>query len=486
MREIVIPELIAAIFLFFPIIQPFVKGFWGISGLSWLSPAALLIIIGIFPAYGWRPECVPLFVFALLFSLISLPSMFSSAVSRVEGPASGDFRGPALYITVPCLILFAGTVFTALFFSPAVDERLTSEGVRRLVLQDGGREYFLRIYGEIQPSADMTPGNAAEKPRSAAVRPFIFLIPPEGGSVPAVDLVCAGLRDRGFTVISYSRRGFDSPSAAGERTYPPSLPVIRRIWRNFRLGTVREKINAYGRALETGRSEDVDFLLPLVIRDYLPRGSPLFLAGYGAGGGALVYRAGAEFAAAHGAVKGIIAIESPLWSVFRGREITLREIPENSHRFTAARIRVDNWFAERKPRTLVPGTVPRPALPVLYLMSDRILDNMSGSNRYDAVYAALRNAASPAALAALEGAGPLDYTAYPVTHPVYRLIFPGLEKTSLAGKALVDCTVTIITNFAALVSKEGTESLDLRKLGADLHVESRSWTLPDFRYILNP
>ncbi|MDR1287157.1 MAG: hypothetical protein LBK08_06075 [Treponema sp.] len=480
MREIVIPELIVAFFLFFPLIQPFVKGLWGISGISWLPPAALLIAIGIFPAYGWRPECVPLLAAALLFSLISVRPALHGAI-HPESPASGDFREPGLHITIPGFAIFAGAVFTALFFSPATDSRFTSSGVRELALQNGEREYFLRIYGETEPSPDMETGNAAAGPR-----PFIFLIPPEGGSIPAVDLICAGFRDRGFTVISYSRRGFDSPAAAVGRTYPPSPLAIRRIWRNFRLGTVREKVNAYGRALETGRREDIDFLLPLVMRNYLPQGSPLFLAGYGAGGGALVYRAGAEFAAAYTAVKGIIAIESPLWSVFEGEERVLREIPGNSSWFTAVRIRAENWFAQRKPRVLVPESAPRPALPVLYLMSDRILDKRPGKNRYDAVYAALRNAVSPAALAALEGAGPLDYTGYPVTHPIYRILFPGTGKTPLGGKAFVDSTVAIITGFAALLSGNSAGVLDLRKPGANVHVEIRSWTLPDFRYILNP
>ncbi|MDR1419147.1 MAG: hypothetical protein LBI86_02115 [Treponema sp.] len=486
MREIVIPELVAAFFLFFPLVQPFIKGLWDISGISWLPPTALLIVIGIFPAYGWRPECVPLFAMALLSSLVFVPPMFRGAVFRPERPVSGDFRKPGLYITIPGLVLLAGAVFTALFFSPAVNSRFTSEGVREVTLRNGEREYFLRIYGEIEPSAEAKPGQTAEKPRNTPVRPFIFLIPPEGGSVPAVDPVCAGLRDRGFTVISYSRRGFDSPAAAGGRTYPPSLLTIRRIWRNFRLGAAREKINAYGRALETGRREDIDFLLPLVTHNYLPEGSPLFLAGYSAGGGALVYRADAGFAAAYAAVKGIIAIESPLWSVFQGKERVLREIPENSPWFTAVRIRAENWFAQRKPRVLVPGTVPRPALPVLYLMSDRILDKSPGKNRYDAVYTALRNAVSPAALAAVEGAGPLDYTGYPVTHPVYRVLFPGTGKTPPAGRVLVDSTIAIITNFAALLSGDGAEALDLRKPGSSVHLESRSWTLPDFQGILTP
>jgi hypothetical protein len=468
MREIIIPELIAAFFLFFSLVQPFVKGFRNISGLVWLPLAALLIITGIFPAYGWRPECVPLLVFEFLFSLISIPSMARSLTSR-------DYREPGIFITIPCFILFAGTVFIALVFLPTADNRLTPDGIREFTLQNDGKEYFLRIYGKETSSRD------------SPNRPFLFLVPPEGGSVPAVDLVCTGLRDRGITVLSYSRKGFDSPAAAGGRTFSPSLFTIRRIWRSFRFGDSWEKDNILGRDLETGRREDLDFLLPRVMRDYLPPDCPIFLVGYGAGGGALVYLAGnAEFTAQYPAVRGIIAIESPLWSVFQAKEHTFREIPENSSWFTTIRIKAENWFTKKKQRTLSPGNLPEPAVPLVFLMSDRVLGQGPDKNRYAAVYSVLRNSRNPAALTAVEGAGPLDYSACPVTHPVYRVLFPSLGKSTLKGKVLVDDTVTIITNFAALMAGAGGETLDLRKLNANLHIESRSWTLPDLRYILNP
>jgi hypothetical protein len=464
MREIVIPELIAAFFLFFSLVQPFIKSFWDISGLIWLPLAALLITIGIFPAYGWRPECVPLLAFEFLFCLISAPSMIRSLSAR-------DYREPGLFITIPGFILFAGTVFIALVFLPSADDRFTSD-VREFTLQNGEKDYFLRIYErESRPGSDQGP--------------FLFLVPPEGGSVPAVDLICTGLRDRGFTVLSYSRKDFDSPATAGGRTFPPSPFTIGRIWRSFRFGDSREKENTFGQTLETGRQEDLDFLLPRIMRDYLPSGRPIFLAGYGAGGGTLIYLASsADFTAQYPAVRGIIAIESPLWSVFHAEEHTLREIPENSSWFAAIRIKAENWFIKRKLRTLSPGKPPEPSIPLLFLMSDRVLD--PDQNRYAAVYSVLRNSRNPAALTAIEGAGPLDYSAYPVTHPVYRFLFPSLGKSSLEGSVLADDTVTIITNFAALIPGGGGETLDLRKPNANLHIESRSWTLPDLRYILNP
>jgi hypothetical protein len=468
MREIWIPELIIAFFLFFPLFQPFVKSLWPISGLIWLAPAALLITVAIFPAYGWRPECVPLAIFELFFTLISLPSMIHKTHTE-------EFRERPLVVMVPCCILFSLTIFTAFFFSPSAEGRLSSE-VREYTVQNGDRRYFLRIH-------DAEPRNSA----GAKPQPFIVLIPPENGSVPAVDPVCAGLRGRGFTVISYSRPGFDSPAAAQGRTYPPSPQAIRRVWLSFFSGTSAEKANKAGRFLETERREDLEFLLPHIIRNYLPRESPLFLAGYGAGGSALLYLAGSGFpGAAYADVRGIMVIESRLWSAFHPEDRRIGEIPEDSLWFAAIRIRIENWFTERKPRLLVPERIPSSPVPVLFLMSDRILGRGPDADRYRAVREALRNAEAPAVLAALEGTGPLDYTAHPVTHPIYRFIFPGLGKNSLKGGDFADCTASIMTNFAALTLGEAAAMLDTRKLDVNLHLESQSWTLPDLRYILNP
>jgi hypothetical protein len=480
MREIWIPEFIAVIFLFFSLVQPFFKVFWGISGLVWLSPAALLVITGLFPAYGWRPECVPLLVFAFVFTMISIPSMICSLDSHEE------YRERSLFITVPCLVFFAFAVFTAFFFSPKTDRRFAGEGVQERTLYAGGTEYFLRIYGPVRDETVAEGDNSiAYSGAVSGIRPVLFLVPPEWGSVPAADAVCADLRDRGFTVISYSRRGFDSPAAAGGRTYPPSPLVMERIWRSFRYGTVKEKANRLGRALETGRIGDLVFLLPEVIREYLPPDSPLFLAGYGAGGAAVLYLSGnREFTVSFPAVKGIIVIESRLWSLFRIEEKRLREIPEGASWFRRSLIRVENWFAERKPGRLIPDKAPVPAVPALFLMSDRILDRRPGRNSYAAVYETLRGARRPAVLATLEGAGPLDYTAYPLTHPVYRILFPGMGKSPPGNGTPAENAVTVITNFAALTAEN--TALDRRRLEAGLHTESRSWTLPDLRGILTP
>jgi hypothetical protein len=127
----------------------------------------------------------------------------------------------------------------------------------------------------------------------------------------------------------------------------------------------------------------------------------------------------------------------------------------------------------------------------LYLVSDRVLDENPGKSPYEAVYAVLNNAPGPAALICLEGAGPLDYTDYPVSHPVYSALFPGLGKKGRKGRDQVEATLRIMGNFAALLPEPGGEypvggGRSGPVPGGGIHIETRSWNLPDLRYILSP
>jgi hypothetical protein len=124
------------------------------------------------------------------------------------------------------------------------------------------------------------------------------------------------------------------------------------------------------------------------------------------------------------------------------------------------------------------------------------LDQKSG-DRYKAVYGTLQNSAlnskeNPvqssfnfAALAAVQGAGPLDYTDYPATHPVYKILFPGREKTRLQGIDRITDTSDLISNFSASLL-EGRIAPVKRSTDVPVHIETRSWNYGDFQAILDP
>ncbi|MDR0623415.1 MAG: hypothetical protein LBG10_03200 [Treponema sp.] len=489
MREIWIPELIIFLFLLVSLLRPLFKALWPLGGLSWLPLLGVGITLGLYPAYGFRPESVPLLLFGLLLSILHIPAMVSSAGSR----PNDDFRDRRLIFTLSGLVVLAAAGTVVFVFSPQISPDLTDAGVNTVEIRDEERNrlYFLRTY---HPSGSPDTG------------PLLFLIPPEGGSVPAVDKICAGLRDRGFTVVSYSRRGFDFPAAGtGGQNYFISPSRLWNLWTAFRGGFKSKTANDRGRALETARREDIEFLLPHVTRGREAGEPSLVLIGYGAGGSALVYLAGSPaFAPRAAAVKGIIAVEPGLWRVYRAEERKFRAAPEGAGRLLQAWTGIQNRFINFKPLRISGfDPPPRPAVPVTYLVSDRVWDQRPGKSRYGAVRETLRNSSHPAALVSLDGAGPLDYTAYPLSHPLYSALFPGLKKTAWEGADLTGTVVTIMANFSAAlpepesaVETTGPDEYLVPRaapaagLGAGirnrLRFETRSWNLPDLRYILAP
>jgi hypothetical protein len=474
MKEIWIPELIGSLLLFFFLIRPLVKGLWPLEGLAWFPLLALGILAAVFPAYGFRPECIPLLLYHGLCALASLGSLPG------EARRGKVFRKRGLpLVLVKTLMLGALTAF-ALFFAP-LDSREKPDQARLVALRNEAKDqdYTLYIYEAPEPSH--------------LLKPLLFLVPPDTGSVQAVDRLCAALRDRGFSVLSYRRRGFDSPA-----NYLAWL-------RSFRWGTVFQKANRAGRNLEEKRREDIEFLLPHIRQNNLflvPGANPeaLILAGWGAGGSALSYLAGADadisYAAGRtgrivgGGVRGIVVVESRFWSLWNGEERQKLPVPPEADWLLRGRILALNWLGGLSPpRIKGLGTPPRPRFPLLYLASDWALGLNPAEGDYAAAYALLRGSANPAAIASFDGAGPLDYTDYPVDYPLYPSLFPGRGRRGLLSGDFTGKTADLIANFSALLLRNtGTALPQAVHQGREegLHVETWSWNLPDPGYILSP
>jgi hypothetical protein len=474
MKEIWIPELISSLLLFFFLIRPLVKGLWPLDGLAWFPLLAFGILAAAFPAYGFRPECIPLLINQGVFALTSPGSL----LGEVRGGKA--FRKQGLPLTLlKTLILGVLTAF-ALFFAPLASLENTDQ-VRTATVRNEAKDldYTLYIY---------------ETPDSSASRkPLLFLIPPDTGSVKAVDRLCAALRDRGFSVLSYRRRGFESP-------------VNTLAWlQSFHWGTVYKWANQAGRALEEKRREDIEFLLPYFRQNNLflaPGADPeaLILAGWDAGGAALIYLAdvAADISYAAGrtgrivgsGVRGIVAVESRFWSLWKEEERQVIMVPRGTDWFLKGKIAARNWLTSLAPiRIAGLDTPPRPRFPVLYLASDWAFSVKSEEEDYAAAYALLRGSANPAAIASFDGAGPLDYTDYPADYPLFSFLFPGRMRAGLFSGDFTGKTADIIANFAALLLRDAAvEPPKAFYQGREegLRVETWSWNLPDPGYILGP
>jgi hypothetical protein len=455
--EIWIPELLAVLFLALPLLRPFVKKLWPVEGLTWLPLVALGIIIGVFPAYGFRPECVPMLAFAVIYNFIH----FSPIVSGMFARSNDSFRDRGAVFTVCAFIFLSAATIPMFAFSSLIDVMVEKDGVSVVRVN---RDYSLRIYGPVQ-----------------ADRSLIFLVPPEWDSAASVDLVCTELQKKRFTVITYF----------SQEKY--SWTKLLTYWRVFRNAAVFVSANEKGKTIEAERRKEIEMLLPRLPAllnkedDELP---PLLLAGYGAGGSALAYLAAENgFISTYGNVRGVVAIESRLWSSYLPEVRNAPAVPLArgvSGVFVRLWANIVNRFNDLKPQRVarngrLPGAgLSQPGLPVLYLVSGRALDVSEGQKPYQAVFDTLRSGSGPTALAAIEGAGPLDYQDYPLTHPIYSYLLPGQENARKRSEDPIGDTASIISNFASILWEQAElGSLPRYAISGSLYTESKG--LPGFR-----
>jgi len=457
-NEIWVPQTLALVFLFLPLLRPFIKGFWSLDGIVWLPLVALGILVGIFPAYGFRPELIPILILAVFFNLATLLSFIRVAVGR-----SGDsVQGGGPFRAIAAMVLLAAAAVPMFVFAPQVfagHERET-ESARSLAVprEPFGHEYVLRIHGPVQ-----------------ANRPLIFLVPPDIGSAASVELVSESLRDKGFTVVTYFRRDHDTLfiDENGRRHTSPAR--LLRYWRVLRRGTDFATANEQGQALEAARRDDLEFLLPRLPallgateRDGLP---PILFVGYGAGGSALAYMAGeGGFLERHGDALGVVAVESRLWDSFQTEPRVIEPLTDTGM-VQRLRTNITNWFyGRRRLRVSRTGHLPEAGLPVLYLVSGRALE--TGRRQYRAVFDALRSGEGSVALAAIKSAGPLDYQDFPVTQPMLSFFLSGLRGEGRSGDPIGD-TAGIIGNFASFLlehrmAEEEDYEYDIAEPGLEL------------------
>jgi hypothetical protein len=460
MIELIILESLAFFFLLLPVIRPFVKRLWPIDGLTWLPALALGIIIIMFPAYGFRPECIPLLLYAVFFNITNIPRILS-LTRRVQ---NDDFleQGRGLTVFLIAALIFVTAI--GIYFIPGKETALASEGVSFALVYDEehDRKYFLRVYGQTAPDTRKPPP-AGNRP-GPALRPALLVVPPVSGSIMMIDRLCAALRDGGFTVISYSRPGFDFP--AFDRNGKPQMPppsIVLDIFRSYTRGRASAAANNAGRFLETERQNDIRFLLEVIRRN---RGIPgyteapgnetdwngVFAAGYGAGGSALLSLSGQN-----AAFRGIVVIESELLSAYRESEQPpAPELPPNANWFQSFWAGISGWTAARSGKIAGIGETPDPQMPVCFIVSGRARDVKYRNGRYAAIMRIFREAAAPVMLASVPGAGFPDYSDVPEKYPFYSALFSGRGEKLWPPAGFIPGTAALIINFAASILERET------------------------------
>jgi hypothetical protein len=441
--EIWIPEAMVVLFLALPLLRPFFKRLWPLDGLTFLPLVALCITIGIFPAYGFRPECIPILIFAF----------FASVTSRHND--SFRDRGPLLTICAFILLIAVTIPLFAFSSRTSLAGHVSSEPARELKITD---RMFLKVYGDVQPN-----------------RPLIFMVPSELGSADSVDMVCTELQKKNFTVVTYYSKDekYDFLRDRFDFLVKP-LSLLR----TFGRGTNSAEANAQGKALEAERRAEIEFLLPQfpALLGY-PHDNPppVLLAGHGEGGSVLAYLAGEDdFISRYNNVIGVVAIESRLWASYHPESRDIIKVPAGEGvilRQWANIVRALNGLWPQK--VIRTGPLPETGLPVLHLFSGRALDIPKGEKPNQAIFDSMRSSSGPIVLAAIEGAGPLDYQDFPFTHPIYSFLLPGLKNAEKSENPISD-TAAIIGNFASmLLDHEEYNILPRHPISGKLYLESK-------------
>ena len=310
LMEIWIPEILIVFFLLMSILRPLIKRFWHIDSLAWFPLIALGINIGLFPAYGIRPECFPILGFTFLYSLFNLRSFISSFKSK----AGSTVHERNIFLTLFSILFLVIVTIPMFAFTPRYfdshDVDTITEKITKISDTRTGKNYFLNVYGDTQSND-----------------PLIFIVPPDFGSSASIHLICTGLHKNGFTVVTYSREGYDSPLTTENRIkHFSSFGNFFTHWKTFR----QIDPNVQGVKMESERRADIEYLLPWLVnlhdrKDSLP---PLILVGYGAGGSALIYIAEENgLIPAYDNVLGIIAIESRLWTTALDESLSNDNLP---------------------------------------------------------------------------------------------------------------------------------------------------------------
>jgi hypothetical protein len=420
----------------------------------------------------------------------------------IQGLKNDDIYERRPVFTGIALGLLFAVSGTAFYFSPSPDIILNSQEISTGLIQDEGREgeFFLRVYKSGEPRVP-----------EAGRRPLMLLIPPVAGSVMLVDGICRALAERGFTVMTYSRRGFDSPAVDGTGKRRGISPVKNfRLLRAITRGRRSAAANAIGRMLEEERGKDIEFLLSSIrkngtVRDLILSDTDLeciFLTGYGAGGAALTVLSGSpEFVKNNPAVKGIIAVEGPLLSALRGAPRKTTRAAEDSNWIRLLWTDLTNRIAGLGPQKITGmADLPRPGIPILFILSGQVLNSRYRDERYGTILGSFRAAPAPAFLVAVPGAGPADYSDGPEKYPFLRVFFRDEGEPVWQNKEFIPGTASLMANFAAILPEPepepaGGESWaepprrtmppQRTRLKGDIYVEANgAWNSPDAGYIL--
>jgi hypothetical protein len=403
MTELIIVESIIGVFLLLHIVRSYVDVFRETAGFVFFPSMALFCGIAMIPAYGVRPECLPLFLFTAVYTVLCFPSViafFSRLKSR-----SGDTGRPLLSFLAAAVL--AVSLAAAFLFSPR--DRPTADGTAKtqFTVSDFAREVDLFV--------SYYQGNGND---------LVLVTPPVSVPLSMVEDICFAFKETGYKVLAFSRPSFDN-IATDENGETVELPVFQRIKRSMRAVNGIKTGDTTARQDAAEREADIRFLLSALksnrrLRETVPYYENVFLLGYGAGGAAAIGLSGTrDFLRENPAVKAVAAIESVVLCDFSEPEY---EPDKNLLRNIGGRI--GRFFKKPPPRM---ENITRPAIPVLFVAGDGS-QAKNRDRRYGAVVQTMADAEAPFLFASVNGIHAIDFSAVSRKYPVFPLFIKGKKE----------------------------------------------------------
>jgi hypothetical protein len=433
MIELIIVESIVGIFLFLHILRPYVKAFWKTAGFVFFPLIALLCCAAMVPAYGIRPECLPLFLFTFVYSVLSFPS-----VTAVFSRFTHDYiHDGAQVLSFVATLLLVFSLVVAFRFVPYDETQIADAQKTHVTVNDPSRgvDLFVSYYqGE---SGDL-----------------VLVIPPVTVPLTMIEETCAMFRDRGYKVLAFSRPSFDN-TAIDQNGEAVELPVLKKLNRYVQAASgirnikrVREQ-----RAVAAEREADIRFLLSALktnesLRKTVSGYENIFLLGYGAGGAAMIKLAGNKnFLRANPAVKAAAAIESVVLC-------DLTEVEEEPHTNIARNIRdtIKRMFQKPIPRL---ENISHPAIPVLFVAGDGAQQKNS-YRRYMAVVQTMLESEAPFLFASINGVHAGGFSSLAQKYPVLSFLLRGKNDSVWQRKEASFNTAGYIAAFFSMVKETPT------------------------------
>jgi hypothetical protein len=426
MIEIIVVESIIGIFLLLHIVRPYLNAFRKTDGFVFFPAIALFCCVAMIPAYGIRPECLPLFLFTIVYNVLYFPSV-AAFFSRLKNYSDYDDRLPLSLLAV---VLLAISLVAAFRFSPR-DERLVADAEKPqfFIMNDASRGIDLFV------SRYQGSGND-----------LVLITPPVTMPLSLVEDICFAFKETGYTVLAFSRPYFDN-SAAGENGETVELSIFQKMKRYTRAmnGIKNRDTIPVQRQEAAEREADIRFLLAALksnpqLREM--RYENIFLLGYGAGGAASVGLSGNEaFLRENPAVKAVAAIESIVLCDFS----ELAFVPDkNILRNIGNAVR--RFFKKPLPRL---EHITHPEIPVLFVAGDGAQAKNS-YNRYMAVVQTMIESKSPFLFASVNGIHPIDFSAFSRKYPVLPLFVKGKKEGVWPREDAVANTAAYIATFFSL------------------------------------